>query len=392
MHILFFPSWYPSQISPQRGVFFREQAEALISKQIKVGVVYPELCSVRNLSLNNLKYQRFNFTFQKENNVNVLRWNAWSFPKLTRWNAWLYKTMIKNLLKKYIIEFGTPDIIHAQGLLWGGIAAADMHKEFSIPFVITEHSSVFPRKLIHYWQHNQIINAANEAAKVMSVSKFLANSINEIGYRGPIEIMPNLVDVDFFTLPVDGKKREDQIFRFIVIAFLSKNKGIDNLIRAFSNAFSNDERVILEIGGDGQECDYLKNLVNQLGISHKVFFLGALDKVEVRNAIWRANSLVLSSYVETFGVVLIEAMATGLPVIATKCGGPEDFVPLHLQCKLVEPENIVDLAEAMSSHFHARDELIQLQLKLRDYVCSNFSCELVGSRLVDLYSKLTKNV
>lgn len=81
--------------------------------------------------------------------------------------------------------------------------------------------------------------------------------------------------------------------------------------------------LLLEIGGDGPEKTKLEELVTKLGINKNIKFLGQLTRDEVKNKMNEESSaFVLSSEYETFGVVVVEALALGKPVIATKCGGP----------------------------------------------------------------------
>lgn len=161
------------------------------------------------------------------------------------------------------------------------------------------------------------------------------------------------------------------------------------LIKAFAKAFKGNSSVKLKIGGDGEEKANLLELVRALNVEDQVFFLGQLTREQVKEEISSADAFVLSSKYETFGVVLIEALALGKPVIATKCGGPESIVTPEVGY-LVENNSEEELSKAML-------ELIANKSKfnpenIRAYCLDNFSEEAVVAKLGKVYeSVLAKN-
>jgi glycosyltransferase involved in cell wall biosynthesis len=110
------------------------------------------------------------------------------------------------------------------------------------------------------------------------------------------------------------------------VARLSPQKNIGGLLRAFARIAADDSSVVLTVVGDGPTRTELETCAHRLGIDDRVTFQGELDREGVRDVLWDAHAFVLPSHYETFGVVLLEAMATGLPVVATACGGPDDLV------------------------------------------------------------------
>jgi glycosyltransferase involved in cell wall biosynthesis len=110
------------------------------------------------------------------------------------------------------------------------------------------------------------------------------------------------------------------------VAFLTPNKGQADLIEAFAIAFKGNKDVRLKIGGDGISMSTLIEKAEELGVSDQVVFMGMLSRDEVLREMQLCDCFVLSSHYETFGVVLVEALACGKPVVATACGGPECIV------------------------------------------------------------------
>lgn len=386
LHVLILPSGYPTQYLPLSGVFYQEQARALYKAGVQVGVVYPELRNLRTFSLKGVLENRFQMTLWNEDNIPVIRFHGWNVPSAYL-RSKLFVRLAMRLALDYLKRFGRPDIIHAHGVLWAGVAAREVGRQLGIPYIVTEHSSLFTRGLIKAWQEPLIRAAFRDAKDVWAVSDALADRLSPYINNKEVKVIPNMVDVDYFILPPNPRVLKP--FRFLTIAFLYPHKGIDILLHAFSQSFSNDDDVILEIGGDGPQRSKLEKLTNHLGIKHKVKFLGALSRDAVRQALWRANAFVLPSYTETFGVVLIEAMATGLPVVATRCGGPEEIVTPKVGF-LVDPGDVKALAQALKTVESNYSEFMAKAQEIRKIAVSRYSCKAIVNQILSCYRKNIK--
>ncbi len=115
-----------------------------------------------------------------------------------------------------------------------------------------------------------------------------------------------------------------------------------------------------------------------------------LSREQVSDSMWRSNIFVLPSYVETFGVVLIEAMATGLPVIATRCGGPEDIVEPETGW-LINPGDVEELTAALEHAYFNYHEIKKKESYIRDYAVDRFSGGTIASTLLKHYNSLLKH-
>lgn len=382
-HVLIIPSGYPTAHSPVRGSFYRNQAYALHKAGWKVGVVYPDLRSLQQITLKAVIESHFQISYQVDHGVTTCLMHGWNLG-IVRFRPMLFLAQAIYLANAYISKFGRPDIIHAHSIC-GGIAANAISKRLGIPYVITEHSTDFARGLIEDWQVKDIKSAYNNSSSVVAVSNPLAKIIQPYVDK-PVKVIPNLINVDFFSLP--EKPRTAVRFNFLALALLTPKKGLDVLIRSFAEAFREIENVFLEIGGDGPQRAELEELARDQKIASKVKFLGLLNPHEVREAMWRSNAFVLSSYVETFGVVCIEAMSTGLPVIATRCGGPEDFIDKNVG-QVIEPGDTSSLASAMrimvtNSNYYNYNEI-------RKYTVSRFSERAVANNLIELYEAVCRS-
>jgi glycosyltransferase involved in cell wall biosynthesis len=297
-----------------------------------------------------------------EGPVLVYRSTSVSIPKLDRLNGRRWRASARGLFGAYVAEHGTPDIVHAHSAIWAGVAAAEVLRDSRTPFVLTEHSTAFARRLFREWHRGFLAEAFVEARAVIAVSNDLRERLRTFRPSGHIEVIPNCVDIDAFTLPPGGRTCER--FNFACIAFLEQKKAVDVCLEAFARAFGNRDEVSLDIVGEGPEEPRLTDLARRLGVDGRVRFHGLQNRLGVRDVLWRAHCCVSSSRVETFGVTLIEALATGIPVVATCSGGPEDIVTP--ECGHLTPVgDVTALADAMRAVHEARSAWAERATLLR---------------------------
>ncbi len=327
MHILIIPSWYPTCENAISGIFFREQAHALKRAGFQVGLIAP-------LQKSFIKHLAYGGTwptgvdFEIDHNIPTFRHYSFKLlPKQLQLNHRLWLRHGRSLFQRYKKKYGTPDLMQAQATLWAGILACQLKQQSGIPYIITEHSSSFARGLVKGIELRKAKRAISNANAGIAVSPQLGELLkNKIGSpnRG-WQWIPNMTEVvntkQMFTLSNNKKQ-----FCFLNIALMTKNKSQDTLLHAFAAQFKGQNDITLRIGGDGGLRSSLEKLSKYLGIQNQVVFLGMLDRSQVAAEMRKCNAFVLSSHYETFGVVLIEALSNGKPVIATSCGGPECIV------------------------------------------------------------------
>jgi len=259
--------------------------------------------------------------------------------------AWVF--FAEKLMKKYVAAYGKPDLIHAQSSVWAGIAAKRLSEKSGIAYCVTEHASVFMKQQVlgpsweQCWSTPYIRDAFDQAQAVVAVSRALKEKLS-VYTEAPIQVIPNGVDTRFFK-PCQKKARDT--FHFLTLSHLVPRKNIALLLHALKQLA--DPKTHLTIGGDGPEKERLKKLVIALGIEPQVTFLGPLSREGVRAAFQEADAFVLASQHETFGVVCIEAMASGIPVVASRCGGTEDIVNDAIG-RLVAVNDLQALCEGMA--------------------------------------------
>ncbi|WP_323593465.1 glycosyltransferase [Aliarcobacter butzleri] len=379
MHILIIPSeHFITETQPLAGIFQYHQSKALINAGHQIGVISVGYITPRYL------FNKYNYKKEEKiDNINIERkYKQLYFPhRYIPFNFLKkgYVKMAEDLYKKYINKFGIPDIIHAHNFLYAGIIAKFLKNKYGINYIITEHSSSFVLDKISNKKIKLIQNVAANASKVTAVSSSF-NKILEKYTESSIDLLPNIVDDFFFQKDLKNKMSED--FTFLHIASLDKNKNQELLIKSFEKIAKINDKIHLNIAGAGNMRNILENLVKKIGIENQVSFLGLISQEKVRDEMMKSDCFVLTSNFETFGVVLIEALACGLPIISTKCGGPEDIVN-YKNGILIDVKNQVQLENAMFMMYEKVKEYDKL--KLRNDANENFGQEAFVKNIIKYY-------
>jgi len=358
MHILIIPSeHYVTLRVPLGGIFQHQQAHAFVRKGIKVGVVSSGFVPFRRL------FSAYPYpTVEEENGITTYRcYKRILIPGRIANNVFgkYLVGLYLNLFESYINEQGIPDVIHAHNCLYAGVVALKIKEKYGIPYLITEHSSAYGRGIISYRQTVLIREVLNNADAKTVVSTKLGSLLENLFGADACPNYPifNLLDNRFENEGniLKSVKNNKGVFTFLNIASLDANKNQSDPLEAFSRIFRTNSKVQLKIGGDGPLRKQLEKMAKELGIGEQVVFTGLLSRDRVLCEMQNCDIFVLPSIFETFGVVLIEALACGKPIIATKCGGPEDIIN-QINGLIVPVKNVNALAEAMSNIYFNIDK------------------------------------
>ena len=380
MHIMFIPSWYSNVRNKVHGSFFKEQASELQKAGVKVTVAYNE---VWPLTMIGKIHEEKGLNYNIEDGLKTYRYKNSNY--ITK-NALMFKVFNKRMEKLYkeiVKKEGPIDIIHAQSSLWGGISAAYISEKYNIPLVITEHSSVERGPYVKNSYVPFIRDSYKKAKKVITVGNGLKNEIQALSGRNDIEVIGNLVDLSKFTIK---KRIQNEKFIFFSLAFLEGEKGFDTLIKAFAKKFK-DKEAMLYIGGDGSQRAWLEALAQENGVKKQIIFLGALSRDDVAKWMNKCDCFVLPSRYETFGVVYIEALASGRPVIGALNGGAEDIIN-NLNGYLVPIDDIDKLAEKMLELYKKIDSYNEEEI--RSDCLKRFSPEVIVNKIISVYKEVLK--
>jgi glycosyltransferase involved in cell wall biosynthesis len=182
-----------------------------------------------------------------------------------------------------------------------------------------------------------------KADKVQAISNFLADWARKMGHKGQVEVIPNGVDVNKFLNPALKMSSVNTVL--ITTSRLVKKNGVGEIIESLNLLSPN---VKLQIIGIGELESVLKQRVKDLHLESRVEFMGFISQSEIPKHLHQADIFIRPSLSEGMGISFIEAMAAGLPVIATPVGGIPDFLKDGETGVFCEPENPESIAKAVT--------------------------------------------
>lgn len=382
MHIMVIPSWYASSRNKVHGSFFKEQFKALSNAGIKVTVAYNEIWPITMLG--RIKENR-GIEFSIEDNLKTYRYKDFNYlPK----NPLMFRSFNKRMDKLYkeIVEKeGKIDIIHAHSALWGGISAQYISNKYNIPLVLTEHSSLKYARYVKESYKKYIYKAYDKADALIAVGNGLKNEMKNYT-NNDIKVIHNMVDLKKFNLDIklSEKNNCEDTFNMFSCAFLEEGKGMENLIEAFYLAFKSKD-AILRIGGDGSLREKFEGMIKELGMENQIFLLGALSREDVAQEMKNCKCFALASEHETFGVVYIEALACGKPVIGTYNGGADDIIKDYNGI-IIEKKDVEKLKDAlvkMKNEYKTYDKN-----EIREKTILSYSENVLVEKLKGVYKEI----
>ena len=285
------------------------------------------------------------------------------------------------------------DLIHAHAAYPDGFAAVMLGRALKRPTVITLHGgdvTQYFKRLI--WRKLGLWGLTT-ADQVIAVSRSLRRMVVE-GYGVPgrkVPVITNGIDVTrFVPMPRDEALAklglEYEVSRILFIGGIERSKGIDYLLRAAKRL---KETLLWPVQfllvGEGEYEQGAKMLATELGIASAVTFAGQRPNSEIPLWINASDLVVLPSLSEGFGVVLIEAMACGKPVVATRCGGPEEIVKPTTGI-LVPPEDEAALAKAFQEILSGRHQFDPQEI--RQHAVDNYASDRIASRILGVYKRV----
>ena len=382
MHILIIPSWYKSADEPMLGSFFEEQARALIKLGHQAGILYPDYHPPSALFSRMTKLP----PYVNDNGLHTYALNVRTFlPKMRMANYTVHGMAANKLFKKYVAKHGMPDVLHAHSCNHAGIAAAYISKKHNLPLVITEHlTTLVSHSIVHDTDFKITRNLFKNADKSLAVSQVFKDNLVSALHLHPhyFDVLHNMVNDLFFDNIQIKKYNANEPFILFTNSFLHQRKNHKLLFNALKILVSRGINVHLHVGGYGSEEQTLKNYVNQLQLQNNIHFTGMLQRHEVKQQIDACHAFVLASNYETFGVVLIEALAGGRPVITTDSKGPRDIVTSHNGLLLTDytPETFAAaIAQLMQNYNRYNQQEISKQCH------QQFSQQTIAGKLTGIY-------
>jgi len=372
MTILLLTHSYPDTEIKWRGLFIKDQAIALSAKH-EVIVVYFKV-DYSHLA----PFSKYSFV--KRQNGKIIEYELTtgkSFPVI---NQLKYLKDTYRFISREILSRRKIDIVHSHLSYPAGFLGTVIQKRKGIPCIVTEHSWInkYFRSRLH---KASVLYTLKHSAGIVAVSQALKDDINRYSKR-PVYVVPNVVEMKKFSLT--GTVSKDKKMNAGILGGMGNyRKGLDILIKALP--LIKDLELTVHIGGDGKYLNTFRNLAKELEVQKKCVFYGEIKPEAIFDFYSKLDFYVLPSRDETFGVVVVEAMACGLPVIATKCGGPEEIITKETGI-LIEKENPAELAAAIRSVAGSMSSYDRKAI--RDYVLERYSPETFLALISEVYREL----
>lgn len=392
MHILEIVSFLP----PYGGYFAIEQACALREAGHDVRMLYVQQLGV-TVYAKEYFTARYDRWWHKEHNnrdteVEVYQANFRGIPKTIRCNEERFCKIIGEMFDEYVRQYGRPDVLHAQAAKWAGVAAMKIAERTGIPYFVTEHFSHgcydmdFGKGWTHdTWARDLIKQCYEKAACVMPVARELVDdTARYFGTDYRWQEVSNITDTDFFTdKQMHREARSARPFRLCCLAIANKEffhlKGYDTLAKAFSMVSECE----LHIAGRNTDSEEFKTQFEQYygkPIDGNTILHGDLDRKGVRNLLYHCDALVLASRSEVQPLVVMEALATGIPVVATEVVPQSERIEGAV---LISP---VDDAEALARNINKVKD-IEPSASFAKAVALLSSAKTVADQLTQIFNK-----
>lgn len=378
LHILIISNSYPTINKPNAGIFWRDQAISLSKIGHKVAVI-----AVTPISLNDIigKGPFFSLTKSENEGVYEMKFSFPNIPKFNFFESYIALWKGKSFFKKYIKINGKPDVIHLHRYE-GGLLALYLKKKYKLPIVYTEHSSRFLYDQLSKKEKKIASKVILDVDYRIAVSPFLGRKIEKT-FGVKFNFIPNIVDTEQFDIKSTTFNKDN----FVVFSAgnLAINKNHKILIEAFRDfkiKYPNSE---LFIAGEGNQRKFLEIEIKKYDLFDSVKLVGQLSRNEMIDWFNKSNVFVLPSKKETFGVVIIEALSCGIPVVSTKSGGPN---------YIIENKEIGELCECTSQSLFKsmvsvyENRAFYSKEEIRNYAIRRYSKEIVLEKMINLYDKL----
>lgn len=379
---------------------------------LKIGIftdVYKPVVNGVVTSIENL----FNSLLELNHNIYIF---APEYPGYTDEDNNIYRFKSINLWSKVNYPLGLPysrrifkiinsldlDLIHCHHPFLMGRAGQYIARKLNIPLVATLHTQY--EEYVHYVPFNKYIvrsmtlwalkNFSNKCDALIIPAESRKKQLQKYGISSRIKVIPNCIEPKIFD-KLNGKKIKDRYSIspeekvLIFVGRLAREKNIEFLITCFKEMYKEYRSIKLMLVGDGPESDRIKNLINKENLSGNVIFTGEINHKDIKDYYGAADIFVSTSKTEVHPVVLLEAMASALPVVAVRAAGYEDTVRHGVDGLLCE-EHVKEFSDAVLSLLNNRlkRETISRNAKER---AGDFSVKNITEQIINIYLSLLKN-
>lgn len=282
-----------------------------------------------------------------------------------------------------------PTLLHAHVLIDGGIISSCLGFWWDVPYLISAHSSRYleatrPKRyaIDRFLAKWSILRSS----AVLPVSRALYQALVQQGFKATFRVVPNLVDDQKF-LPPTTERNPQQPYTLFHLSDFSHQKNLPLLLESFAQLATQHPGVRLVIAGNGPTGSLRSWKEEHPSFSERIHLLGALYQKEVNHHLQQADLFVLSSRVETQAIVVMEALLCGLPVVATRCGGPEELIANNSDGTLVAEHEPHAFSAAIKKWITKGPERLTSRIARAEIAHKRFGQEKTKKQLFQLYEE-----
>lgn len=365
------------------GIFVQYHAQA-VQAFAKVSVL-------QVIGEENQKGESLEFVYSEEEGLQVMRvyYRKHAGALGTLFDAWLYLSGSLKGYTRLIAKAGKADVHHVHVLTRAGFLPWLLHLFGGQPYLITEHwSRYLPQNRKYFkgslrkWLTKKVVNGAYA---VCPVNDNLGKAMQEMGFDNQRYLsVPNVVDLSRFK-PASKEAPRNHFLH--VSCFDERAKNTKGLLRALKTALKKRPDLYLHLVGDGVDYEAVKTYAHELALTPFTHFYGLQVGADLVSRFQESACLLMFSNYENQPVVILEAFACGVPVLATRVGGIAEMLA-NSRGESVEAGDEDGMAELMVTF--ANNQLNFDTFSLRKYVQEWHSYDAVGRQYAELYKQALK--
>lgn len=401
MRVLILSHMYPNMVSPLGGIFVRQQAVALAGLGAEVSVVAP-IPWVPGFMADRGKWGGYPSVPPQErpDGFSVFHPRVVEFPRSLFFEyypqtyAWGIREIADDLISRGV------DLIHAHVAHPDGAAALKFGQKYNIPVVVTIHGQDFAYTLNRSRTCAESVKATLKgAAGVILVSEKLKKQYGvetwadqltkyKVIYNGVN--LDDVVQVSETELGTDSNQ-EPSRHRLLSVGFLRPDKGQAVVLKALPELIREFPDLEYRIVGDGSERQTLEALTLELGLRDHVVFLGSLPHHEAMREMAQCEVFVLPSWKEAFGVVYLEAMAHGKPIVGTRGEGIAEILAQEDVGLAVPPKDVAALTKGIQELLRHPERAKAMGARGKDLVNRKFTWQYNAQKTLEVYREAIRN-
>ena len=388
MKVLWLASSYPSKLFPYDGDFVQRHAQA-VSLFCDIEVIHV-VKDADGMITDDVK-EIVNTNKQLTERIIYYRPVKTSIKILDRFLSSLkFKKISRNALKHFVMKNGKPSFVHLHIAIKAGLTALWLKRKFKIPYILTEHwggylneakPNIKDYNFIYQYYWSKIITQATACTFVSVVLQ--KHMTGKYKIKNSF-VIPNVVNTDIF---YPAQKITSNKISFIHISTLIYQKNPEAILQALCLLKNECSFEMLLYGPNNPS---LESLITQLGLQYHVFIKGEVSQQILSKEIQQSDALILYSRFETFGCVLIEANACGVPVIVSDLEVFHEIIEEGVNGIFAEGENPAALAEKIQQFILQKENFNKADIAAT--AAEKYNYKKVGQAFIDLYNKVEINL